>query len=465
MGLSIFSLIRYNENVEMWLRPGEFVESQKCKLKWDVFRPNRNASDIIQGVLGNCWLLSSLAVLAEKPEFLEQLFPVAEHCETGVYQVRLCQEGTWTIVTVDDLLPCGDRKRLIYSDCSRRQLWVPIIEKACAKLFGCYEALVAGKCVEGLSLLTGAPCETINLQQLKHEEKPDHETIWGQMISFMEAGDIMGASCGGGQMQVDEKAYEEYGLKPRHAYSVLDVRLVNKNRLIRLRNPWGKFSWKGAWSDDSSQMKGNMKKKLPACGAAEGVFWMEYDDFSKFFDSIDICRINHDWRLSKISGILPSLACTSQHMAIMTIYKSTEAVITLFQKNNRHQNMSKCMDLNIVVFRCNEKNFAPNKVITNSRRQLKSFVSCAHVFEPGMYMVLPMAFNHYNGDQKIPSKEEVKKMPNFTMTFHSMAKITVDRFYIGTYTLADALWLMAQKKGVKHEGWSHMQFYFGFAIK
>lgn len=81
------------------------------------------------------------------------------------------------------------------------------------------------------------------------------------------------------------------GLVRPHAYTVLDAQEVNIGgnceRLIKLRNPHGHGEWNGAWSDSSVQWSDEAKSALTyQPGGDDGVFWMNFGDFSSNFVSV-----------------------------------------------------------------------------------------------------------------------------------------------------------------------------------
>lgn len=89
-----------------WRRPPSFMEGP-----FDVFVDMVEPNDIRQGNLGDCWLMCALSSLAEFPILVERLFParggdLARANEAGVYEVRICKNGEWRNVKVDDYFPC-----------------------------------------------------------------------------------------------------------------------------------------------------------------------------------------------------------------------------------------------------------------------------------------------------------------------------------------------------------------------
>ena len=57
-------------------------------------------------------------------------------------------------------------------------------------------------------------------------------------------------------------------------------------RLVKLRNPWGKGEWKGDWSDDSYKWTNKLKRELNYRSDDDGVFFMSYNDFIKYYSDI-----------------------------------------------------------------------------------------------------------------------------------------------------------------------------------
>lgn len=438
--------------VRQWRRPHEIVTDSGTNVPWVVFRDPR-PSDITQGILGNCWLLSALAVISEKPELLQKVLITRELCREGAYQVRLCRSGKWKVVLVDDMLPCDAKGKLVYSQASRNQLWVPIIEKAVAKLYGCYEALVAGRAIEGLELLTGCPCESVMLKIRPGEAADgpiDKDLVWARLLSSKDAGFIMGASCGG---DVDDEAliasYSTVGLQAQHAYSVLDVQDVGQNRLIRLRNPWGRYSWTGAWSDGSSLWTPELRSQLMAHGAEEGVFWISLEDMMEYFDVVDVCKVRPNWTEVRLGG---KFTCGQNDVGAvrMHVFSPTDVDLCLFQKSNRGSLVDSIatLDIWLGVYRAVEGAAQPRPVsyVAHSPRKIKPSVGCNVFLEAGTYLITPSAFNHLH------TSSSALAPPHYSLTIHSSQPVFVEHIQAATCTYADALFLLCEKHGKRHEG-------------
>ena len=139
--------------IYQWLSPND-IENNSNNSEWKLIG-NPNISGVSQGRLGNCWFVSALALLANRPELLNKVMLTRDVNREGVYRVRLCLDGEWTTVLIDDKLPCDSDRKLIYANPKQNQLWAPFIEKAMAKLHGSYQALIGGYSIEPLSTLTG----------------------------------------------------------------------------------------------------------------------------------------------------------------------------------------------------------------------------------------------------------------------------------------------------------------------
>ena len=127
---------------------------------YDTIEPN----DIRMGVLGDEWFLSALAVLAERPALVERLFITKEVNQHGIYRVKLCKNGEWVTVTIDDYFPCYPEGEPLFAKCHGNELWVLLLEKAYAKLHGNYYLLKGGYANEALLDLTGCPCISYDLE-------------------------------------------------------------------------------------------------------------------------------------------------------------------------------------------------------------------------------------------------------------------------------------------------------------
>lgn len=134
-----------------------------------------SSSDVKQGSNGDCWFIAALATICSNPSLMDKICVArdAECQECGVYGFVFYRDGEWTWTVVDDNLylthsdfdaygddydPTGSKERkhrknhqtgsdaLYFASCAdQNETWLPLLEKAYAKVHGDYEAISGGK--------------------------------------------------------------------------------------------------------------------------------------------------------------------------------------------------------------------------------------------------------------------------------------------------------------------------------
>lgn len=270
----------------MWL-PAEDFSGAHPRLFGEKIKPN----DIRQGKIEDSYLMSSLAILAEKPERVREIFCHQIKNTYGAYCITLFCGGERADVLVDEFFPCDSlTQKPLFSHCNGRELWVLLIEKAYAKYRGSYKNIIDGSVTAALNHLTGGPtlCEKIS--------DTDDAHMWSTLTLHDRLAHVL---CCGINSPKDPEAVKSIGLLEKHSYAILDVKEYHKNKLIHLRNPWSKTQWNGKWSDkDKDSWTDDAKRALHYSDVDDGSFWMSFEDWKRFFTDYTVVTLEEGWGVS-----------------------------------------------------------------------------------------------------------------------------------------------------------------------
>ena len=203
-----------------------------------VFVGGITPDDIRQGALGDVYFLCALTMLAEKPSRIDRLFITKESNEFGAYAVELLVHGEKKTVVIDDYFPCTSATGgPCFSKANGSELWVMILEKAWAKVYGSYERTERGTSDAALRDLTGAPAVTYKFE----------EGTWESILEAINNEFIISASAGNNKSS--KQILEGIGLIGSLSYAVIKAQEVDtssgKVKLVSLRNPWSNAEWQG----------------------------------------------------------------------------------------------------------------------------------------------------------------------------------------------------------------------------
>jgi len=157
-------------------------------------------------------------------------------------------------------------------------------------------------------------------------------------------------------------------------------------RLLQMRNPRGKGEWKGAWSDKSSEWRNvsaAVKKQINFKDEDDGVFFIPFEDFEKYFSDFQVCYYHDDYKLASFKIETQKNECLDFEF---DVHQTGDYYFSLNQENKRFWRKSqnyKYSQCALVVI-CKEQGSNSYKLVGSCSRKDKEYwfkASC----KPGKY--------------------------------------------------------------------------------
>ncbi|EPQ07116.1 Calpain-6 [Myotis brandtii] len=223
----------------------------------------------------------------------------------GIFRFRFWHFGEWTEVVIDDLLPTINGDLVFSFSTSMNEFWNALLEKAYAKLLGCYEALDGLTTTDIIVDFTGTLAETVDMQKGRYTELVEEKyKLFKELYKTFTKGGLICCSIES-PSQEEQEVETDWGLLKGHTYTMTDIRKIRlgerlvevfsteKLYMIRLRNPLGRQEWSGPWSEISEewqQLTAADRKNLELVMSDDGEFWMSLEDFCRNFHELHVCR-------------------------------------------------------------------------------------------------------------------------------------------------------------------------------
>ncbi len=244
---------------------------------------------VTQGQIGNCYYVSALVALALTPSRISRL-AIAKQSD-GSFEAQVFPSGRPTKIKLDGYFPFSQAHRcLAFSRSESAEMWPMLLEKAWAKHVGSYQSICGMSSSFAFVFLTGYPIYTAR------HEKTSMEEMWKLLVESQAKGfPMVGSSCEPDTKELAEK-YESLGLVSSHAYTILSVKeeigTKRRQRLVQLRNPWGRLEWVGGVGTASNVMPSAVMQK------DAGAFYINFEEFYRYFSSVTVCKFHPDYFLS-----------------------------------------------------------------------------------------------------------------------------------------------------------------------